>query len=132
MGFVKKLMIKSGYRATVVNPPEHFTLPAEELPEDVEVTGTLEGSFDFVLLFVHSKAELDDYAPKVLPHLRDDAHFWVAYPKKSSKIKTDISRDSGWEVLKEAGYVGVSLISIDDTWSAFRVRKEAYVKSTRK
>jgi hypothetical protein len=128
MGLVKKLLIKSGYRLTVQNAPEGFSLPADELPEAVEVVHTLDGSFDFVLLFVHNKAELEQHALQVLPHLKEDASFWVAYPKKSSKIKTDISRDQGWEVLQQAGYQGVSLISIDDTWSAFRVRNEKFIK----
>jgi hypothetical protein len=123
MSLAKKVFIKNGYRLTVVNAPAHFTLPLNELTDQVEVSDKLEGIFDFVLAFAHSQEELKAFIPKILPHLKEDATFWVAYPKKSSKIKSDLSRDQGWEVLKEAGYEGVSLISIDETWSAMRFRK---------
>jgi hypothetical protein len=123
MSLVKKLFIKRGYRVIVVNAPEHFALPQSELPEEVEVCHELTGDFDFVLLFAHSQDELSAFVPKVLPHMKDGTTFWVAYPKKSSKIKSDISRDHGWDVLHAAGYQGVSLISIDETWSAMRFRK---------
>ncbi|MED4609299.1 hypothetical protein [Paenibacillus validus] len=81
-------------------------------------------------MLARNQAELQRLAPDVLPKLKDAAIFWVAYPKKSSKLKSDITRDSGWEILQQAGYIGVSLISIDDTWSAFRLRQEKYVKSS--
>ncbi|WAH38028.1 hypothetical protein [Alicyclobacillus dauci] len=123
MPLVKKLLIKPGYRMTIVNAPKDFIFPTEELPDDIEIVNDLEGSFDFVLIFAHSQAELGTYAVPVVSHLKEDALFWVAYPKKTSKIKSDISRDHGWELLQDAGYQGVSLISLDDTWSAFRLRK---------
>jgi hypothetical protein len=132
MSLVKKLLIKKGVRAIVLNAPDTFSLPTAELPADVEIAEQLEGSFDFVLVFAHNQEELNTQVPNILPHLKEDALFWVAYPKKTSKIKSDISRDKGWEVLKEAGYHGVSLISLDDTWSAFRVRHEQYIKSLQK
>lgn len=86
MGLVKKLLIKKGYRITVVNAPADFRLPQEELPDEVKISSTLEGIFDFVLLFAHDQKELNTWVPQILPHLREDALFWVAYPKKSSKI----------------------------------------------
>jgi hypothetical protein len=51
-----------------------------------------------------------------------DGLLWVSYPKKSSKIATDISRDVAWEVMKEFGLQPVFQISIDETWSALRFR----------
>lgn len=128
MSIAKKMLIKPGYRITVQNAPEPFALSADELPEQVEQTSVLDGLFDFVLLFAANQEELNRYAPPIFPHLRDDSVFWVAYPKKSSKFRSDISRDTGWESLQQAGYVGVSLVSLDDTWSAFRLRKAELVK----
>jgi len=132
MSLVKKLLIKKGYRLIVLNAPAGFSLPMNELPEEIEVASELEGHFDFLLVFVHNQEELKHYTPQILSHVKVDAVLWVAYPKKSSKIKTDISRDQGWEVLKEAGYDGVSLISIDETWSAFRVRDQRFSKKAKK
>jgi predicted CoA-binding protein len=128
MSLAKKLLIKSGYRVIVVNPPAAFTLTEEAAEVDMTIENELNGTFDFLLLFAQNQAELTRFVPEVLPHLKEAAVFWVAYPKKSSKLKSDITRDSGWDMLKQAGYQGVSLISIDDTWSAFRVRQEKYIK----
>jgi hypothetical protein len=125
MGLVKKLLIKNNVHVAVVNAPESFSLPVEEFPEGVEVLPTLLPEMEFVLLFAENQAELQRYVPDILPKLKKAATLWIAYPKKSSKIKSDITRDSGWEILQEAGFVGVSLISIDDTWSAFRLRHES-------
>jgi uncharacterized protein YbdZ (MbtH family) len=47
---------------------------------------------------------------------------WVSYPKKSSKVKTDISRDAGWEIMAENSLRPVTQVSIDKTWSALRFR----------
>jgi hypothetical protein len=107
----------------VVNAPDSFELPHDLLPERVEVTHQLDGTFDFVLAFAHSQEELNTLVPKILLTLKDATIFWVAYPKKSSKIKSDLNRDQGWQILHEAGYEGVSLIAIDETWSAMRFRK---------
>lgn len=128
MGLAKKLLIKPGYHAAIINAPEGFALPAEELPEGVQVTQAATQAADFVLLFARNQEELRRHAPQVLPKLKEAAIFWVAYPKKSSKLKSDITRDSGWEILQESGYQGVSLISIDETWSAFRLRHQSAIK----
>jgi hypothetical protein len=128
MGLIRKLLIKKGYRVAVLNAPEGFALPAEEFPEEIEITKQLTGKIDCILLFALNQNQLKAYTPDVIPHLEGDTLFWAAYPKKSAKLKTDISRDEGWEVLKEAGYQGVSLISIDETWSAFRIRNQQYIK----
>lgn len=128
MGLIKKLLIKKGYRVAILNAPEGFALPAEELPEEIEITKQLTGKVDCILLFVLNQNQLKEHTPEVLSQLEGDTLFWVAYPQKSAKLQTDISRDVGWEVLKEAGYQGVSLISIDETWSAFRIRNQQYIK----
>ncbi|WEG12174.1 hypothetical protein PU629_18955 [Pullulanibacillus sp. KACC 23026] len=130
MGLVKKLLIKEGFHVTVVNAPADFQLPTEELPSNVsQSVGLEESHYDLILLFVSSSQELAQYVPLLIPKLDRNTYLWVAFPKKSSKIKTDINRDHGWERIEEAGYLGVSLISIDDTWSAFRVRHKSLVKT---
>jgi hypothetical protein len=69
---------------------------------------------------VTSKAELDSHAPRL--KVSPGGILWICYPKKSSEVKTDISRDVGWDVVHKAGWEGVTLISVDDIWSAMRFR----------
>ena len=61
--------------------------------------------------------------------VKSNGLLWVTYPKKSGKIKTDISRDMGWEAMTQAGWDAVTLVSVDDTWSALRLRPLADIKS---
>lgn len=86
-------------------------------------------AYDEALAFVHTKAELNKVFPIVMKALKPDGLLWIFYPKKSGGIKTDISRDEGWEVTHAAGMRGVALVSMDSQWSAFRLREQAVVKS---
>jgi len=56
------------------------------------------------------------------PRLLFEKELWISYPKRSSKVETDITRDVGWDVVYKAGLEGVTQIAIDDTWSALRFR----------
>ncbi|HEX3030745.1 MAG TPA: hypothetical protein VHS59_00655, partial [Bacillota bacterium] len=82
----------------------------------------LEDKFDFVHLFVSSKADVDQMGPQAVTAVKPEGVLWISYPKGTSKTKTDVGRDKGWDAVKDLGFVGVSLISIDDTWSAMRFR----------
>ena len=125
---VKKLKIQSGQRLLIMNAPEGYLDQFDRLPSETVVSKKPEGIFDFVQLFATSKAELDKLAPQAISALKPDGMFWISYPKKSSKIQSDLTMYNGWEVLTKAGYYGIALISIDDTWSAARFRPKAAVK----
>lgn len=84
--------------------------------------------YEFTLLFVTNKEEMNKWFPKVIKRIVPDSVFWLAYPKGRSKIKTDINRDKLWELMKPLGYRPVSMVSIDETWSAMRVRLADRVK----
>jgi hypothetical protein len=77
---------------------------------------------DWVLAFAASVAALEAIAPKAVRLYCRGGHLWFAYPKKTGAIKTDISRDHGWQVLKPFDLLPVTQIAIDDTWSALRFR----------
>ncbi len=117
----KKLLIKSGMRLRLFEAPDGFGKTLSPLPDGayIDAAGV---DVDFVLLFAASKAALDASWPAALPALKDGGVFWVAFPKGSSKVQTDLSRDRGWDSLNAAGWQLVSLISIDATWSAARIR----------
>lgn len=129
----RKLGIKPGHRLLIVNAPEGYREKLVPLPEGVKMYITAEGgTFDFILLFVKSKADVDIHALHAVEALKPGGLLWLAYPKKTSGITTDVSRDEGWDTLKNAHYEGVSLIAIDETWSATRFRPSAEVKSRAK
>jgi len=78
---------------------------------------------DFALVFAVSHKQLQDILRDVVPALHEDAKLWVAYPKVSSKIVSDLSRDCNWECISRVGFEGVRLISLDNIWSAMRFKK---------
>ncbi len=77
---------------------------------------------DIMIAFVAKAADVPASLKVVLPHYRRGTSLWFAYPKKTGRLKTDISRDSGWELLAENDLLPVTQIAIDETWSALRFR----------
>lgn len=115
----KKLKLKSGMRATVINAPETYL---DELKHDSDITQKLSGKFDWVQIFAKNKKELASFAPKAASALKPDAILWLSFPKGSSKLQIDLTRDKGWGILKELDLKFITLISVDDMWSAFAFR----------
>jgi hypothetical protein len=116
-----------------MNAPEGYIEMLNPLPEGVLVTDQKEGTeaYDFVQVFVHTLAEVQQLAPEAIKAVTPEGMMWINYPKGTSKIKTDINRDSGWQTVTELGFEGVSLVSIDETWSAMRFRPIGLVKTPR-
>jgi hypothetical protein len=129
-----KLGLKNGQRALVLDPPEGYEEVLNPSVEGVEFTqeGVTEpGSLDFVQLFVKDSTALDARLKGAIQAVKQDGLLWISYPKKTSKIKSDIHRDILWAKVEPHGWSGVALISIDDSWSAMRFRPSELVKSTR-
>jgi hypothetical protein len=77
----------------------------------------------FALAFAARRAELDALAAALALRADGDSVLWFAYPKRTSRrYRADFDRDHGWELLTEAGFVPVRLVSIDEDWSALRFR----------
>jgi len=78
---------------------------------------------DFALVFAVNENQLNGILRDVMPALKEDSKFWVAYPKITSKIVTDLNRDSSWNQLTSAGYETVHEVVLDHVWSAARFGK---------
>ena len=126
---VKKLQLKPGLRVLFLNPPTGYVASLGPMPVGVVSVDGPVGTLDFVQLFVRDCAELTALAPAALAAIKPDGVLWIAYPKQSAKVKTDITRDRGWEPVTAAGLRPVTQIAIDETWSALRWRPIELVKS---
>lgn len=124
---VKKLGIRPGQRVLILNAPDGYVESLGELPEGVELTHTREGRFGFVHLFVKDSTELDAFRPAAMDAVEYDGLLWISYPKRSSKVKTDLTRDVLWEMMKGTGLRPVTQVSVDAVWSAIRFRPEEKV-----
>lgn len=116
-----KLRIQPGQQILILNPPPGY-LDELDLPEGVELAERPEGTFDFVHLFVKNIAELESLGPTATKAVKYDGLLWISYPKQSSKVKTDLTRDVGWEMMAKAGLRPVTQVSVNDIWSALRFR----------
>ena len=107
-------------RAAIINAPAGYEAAA--FPGLERASASLAGSFDWMQLFVQSEAELRMLTPKIATALKPDGLLWISFPKGTSKVQTDLTRDKGWDSLKKLDLKWVTLISVDETWSAFALR----------
>lgn len=120
----QKLRIKEGYTLLSLHAPADFKKKLGALPADVKISSAAK-KFDQVHWFVKDKAQLDEELANVLSLVTNHVVCWIYYPKGSSKMQTDLTRDEGWdELLKHQEMQWISLISFDDTWSAFGMRQK--------
>ena len=78
---------------------------------------------DFALVFAVNETQLNGILTDVMPSLKGDSKFWVAYPKTTSKITTDLNRERSWNRLTSEGYESVHRVELDHVWSAMRFVK---------
>src|SRR5689334_12891998 len=116
----QKLKIKEGYRLLTLNAPAGFAKKLEGLPPGVEIAESGK-TFHQLHWFVRDRTQVEKELSKVLPLVKGDTVCWIYYPKGTSGIQTDLTRDKGWEALLAHSdtLTWISLISFDDTWSAF-------------
>lgn len=118
----QKLKIKDGDTILTINAPSDYKKSLGPLPAGSKITenGRI---FKQVHWFVKDKAQMEKELKKVTPLIKDDVICWIFYPKGTSKIQTDLTRDKGWEELLKHDMQWISLISFDETWSAFGMRQ---------
>jgi hypothetical protein len=78
---------------------------------------------DFALVFAVNECQLNGILKDVMPSLKDESKFWVAYPKITSKIVTDLNRECSWNRLTCEGYESIERVELDHVWSAMRFVK---------
>jgi len=119
----QKLKIKEGYTLRTINAPENFVQTLSPLPAGVKISGDAK-NYNQVHWFVRNKAQMERELNNILKLIKDDVVCWIYYPKGASKIQTDLTRDKGWDTLLKHDFQWLSLISFDDTWSAFAMRSK--------
>ncbi len=85
---------------------------------------------DFALLFAINKIQLEKIAPEVLDAMGEKGKLWIAFPKSTSKIVSDLTHVRGWNVILKRDYQLVRLIAIDHVWSGARFEKKSAIPKT--
>jgi hypothetical protein len=119
---VQKLFIKPGSKFLLVNPPDGYIDKMGKLPEGTILLSDSSCRVDAIQVFVSNRAELETQLPQLMEILEPKGMLWVSYYKGTSKVKTDINRDSIYAYARAIGLDGAGLFSIDDSWSAMRFK----------
>jgi hypothetical protein len=122
---LKKLLYKGQTPVLLLGAPPEAAALAKAFGSPVHTRPAAGTKYPFVLGFARSAAEMDAIAKAADRALADGALFWSAYPKGTSKKYkgADINRDSGHARMKTHGFDGVSLVALDDDWSAMRFKR---------
>jgi hypothetical protein len=118
----KKMKLKEGYHATLINAPKGYLDELKPLPADVKLVQGFDIPSDWIQLFAQNTAELGEFFPKALKIMKPTTLLWVCFPKGTSEIQADLTRDKGWDVIVPAELKWTNLISVNVTWSAFSMR----------
>ena len=112
----KKLEIKANTRVATVGAPSDFPVTLGELPHGARLQRGLLGPRDLTIWFITSRSQLEGDFHKVAP-LKGEGSLWIAWPKKTSGHKTDLTEDVLREVILPHGLVDRKVCAIDATWS---------------
>jgi hypothetical protein len=127
---LEKLQLKEEKNLLIQGMPSSIEKQFAKLSFSKNVTPLLRiKRIDFALVFAVNENQLNGIIREVLPALHSDSKFWVAYPKISSKIATDLNRECSWECLTGSGYEGINEVPLDHVWTAMRFTRISPLKS---
>lgn len=115
----EKARVKPGATIAVLNRVPGI-IESLGLPDDVTLVDPPDAQL--VFLFVNTRAELEVRMPEAVAALAPTAVIWIFFRKGSGPAGLDMNRNSIWSVAERLGMRPIGIISVDDTWSAFRLR----------
>ena len=120
----EKLQLKDEKNLLIQGIPSSIEKQFAKLTYAKNVTPLLKSKkVEFALVFALSQQQLNNVMKEVFPALSAETKLWVAYPKTSSKIVSDLNRDCSWDLLIKNGYESVRQVAVDNVWSAIRFKK---------
>lgn len=123
---VQKLGIKPKARIRFINEPAHLAELLGPLPPDCTLVESRATAVDYIHCFVTQKPRLLALLPGLMKKLARDGMIWVSWPKKASKVQTDITEDVVRDIALPLGLVDVKVCAVDEVWSGLKlvIRKE--------
>jgi hypothetical protein len=116
----KKLGIKENHCMALVNAPKNFLAHLGPLPATTKIVERSVKPLDLVLLFVDKERLLARDFPRLAKKLASNGMIWIAWPKKSSGVTTDLSFDRVQKIGLECGLVDVKICAVDEIWSGLK------------
>ena len=117
----KKLGIKPGVKVRLINEPKHYFELFTDLPGDIDLNDDLTVSMDLIHYFTKDQAEFKMLLPQLMSQIKPNGIIWVSWPKKSSKVLTDITEDIIRNYAISIGLVDVKVCAVDEVWSGLKL-----------
>lgn len=124
----EKLLLQDERNLLIQGLPSSIEKQFAKLSFSKNVTPLLKSrKIDFALIFAVSESQLSGILREVLPVLKSEAKLWIAYPKATSKIATNLNRSCSWNCITGEGYEDLDKVELDNVWVASRFMKAAAV-----
>ena len=122
----KKLGIKESSKVVLLGAPDGYRDLLAPLPDGVAFGSRVSAGADVVHLFVTQSEELAGHLAVLRQEICPDAAVWVSWPKKASKVPTDMTEETIREVALPLGFVDVKVCAVTEVWSGLKlvIRKE--------
>jgi hypothetical protein len=117
---IKKLGLKPGHHIIILNPPDDYAITLGPLPDAVTQAEALAGPLDFIHFFATERGELETEFPNLKAALAYDGMLWISWPKKASKVPTDLDENIIRDIGLSNGLVDVKVAAIDAVWSGLK------------
>lgn len=117
---VEKLGVKEDRRVFLGNAPKDYPGALGRLPRGVVLLKSLNGVCDFIQFFAKEKAELEPEFPKLKARLAPEGILWISWPKRASKVKTDLAETVVRRIGLANGLVDVKVCAVDEVWSGLK------------
>jgi len=117
----KKLGIKGGFKASLINAPEYYLHLFTDLPADVYFETNEDVQIDFIHFFTKSQDEYKEILPRLKDRIKPNGMIWISWPKKASKVPTDITEDIIRNFALQTGLVDIKVCAVDETWSGLKL-----------
>ena len=117
----RKLGIKAGFKMRVIDPPSNYWGLLGTLSDNVSIGEPDEGRFDFIHIFVTDKTRLEEQLSELRARIAPAGMIWVSWPKKSSRVATDLSEPIIRDLALGSGLVDVKVCAVDAIWSGLKL-----------
>jgi hypothetical protein len=117
----KKLGIKAGFKARLINQPEYYFDLFTDIPDDVSFLSDKKTKKNFIHFFTKSAKELEKNISSLRSEIEPDGMIWVSWPKKAAKIETDITENEVRNLALANRLVDVKVCAVDEVWSGLKL-----------
>ena len=116
----KKLGLKSGFKVSFVNAPSDYFDYFSDLPNDlIEITDNIQKK-DFIHFFTKSSVQLNETITHLKDEIEQNGIIWISWPKKASKIETDLNGNIVREIGLKSGLVDIKVCAVNEIWSGLK------------